>query len=99
MFRSSTIIREPELNLAKVIFMLQHLMKLSRYLLCGCVAACHGMACVACNIHFYGFPLTLLTCHRRITIKDTVITKVCCNCKFMLKIGTNRENKRFEMKE
>ena len=46
MFRSSTIIREPALNLAKVIFMLKHSIKLRRYLLCGCVAACHGMACV-----------------------------------------------------
>ena len=44
MFRSSTVIRE--LNLTKVIFMLKHLLKLSRYLLCGCVAACHGMVCV-----------------------------------------------------
>ena len=40
MFRSSTIIREPALNLAKVIFMLKHLVKLRCYLLCGCVAAC-----------------------------------------------------------
>jgi hypothetical protein len=46
MFRSSTIIREPALNLAKVIFMLKHSVKLRRYLLCGCVAAYHGMACV-----------------------------------------------------
>ena len=46
MFRSSTIIRELTLNLAKVIFMLKHSVKLCRYLLCGCVAACHGMACV-----------------------------------------------------
>ena len=40
MFRSSTIIRELALNLAKVIFMLKHSAKLRRYLLCGCVAAC-----------------------------------------------------------
>ena len=46
MFRSSTIIREPALNLAKVIFVLKHSLKLRRYLLCGLVAACHGMACV-----------------------------------------------------
>ena len=38
MFRSSTIIRKLALNLVKVIFMLKHLVKLSRYLLCGCVA-------------------------------------------------------------
>ena len=40
MFRSLTIIRELALILAKVIFMLQHSVKLRRYLLCGCVAAC-----------------------------------------------------------
>ena len=40
MFRSSTIIRELALNLAKVIFMLKHSVKLRRCLLCGCVAAC-----------------------------------------------------------
>jgi uncharacterized membrane protein YjjB (DUF3815 family) len=46
MFRSSTIIRELALNLAKVMFTLKHSVKLRRYLLCGCVAACHGMVCV-----------------------------------------------------
>ena len=40
MFRSSTIIRDLALNLAKFIFMLKHSVKLLRYLLCGCVAAC-----------------------------------------------------------
>ena len=40
MFRSSTIIRELALNLAEVIFMLKLSVKLRRYLLCGCVAAC-----------------------------------------------------------
>jgi len=46
MFRSSTIIGELALNLAKVIFMLKYVVKLRRYLLCGCVASCYGMACV-----------------------------------------------------
>ena len=46
MFRSSTITRELPLNLAKVIVILKHSVKLRRYLLCGCVATCHGMACV-----------------------------------------------------
>jgi len=46
MFRSSTIIRELALNLAKFIFMLKHSVELRRYLLFGCVAACHEMACV-----------------------------------------------------
>ena len=42
MFRSLTIIRELAWNLAKVIFMLKHSVKLGRYLLCCCVAAfCH----------------------------------------------------------
>ena len=39
MFRSSTIIRELALNLAKVIFTLKRSVKLRRYLLCGCVTA------------------------------------------------------------
>ena len=42
MLRSSTIIREPAMNLAKVIFMLKHSVKLRSYLLCGCVAACYA---------------------------------------------------------
>ena len=46
MFRSSTIIRELALNLATVIFMLKHSVKLRCYLLCCCVAACcHKTAC------------------------------------------------------
>jgi len=40
MFRSTTIIRELALNLAKIIFTLKHSVKLRLYLLCGCVAAC-----------------------------------------------------------
>ena len=39
MFRSLTIVRELALNLAKVIFMLKHSVKLRRYLSCGYVAA------------------------------------------------------------
>ena len=51
MFRSSTIIRELALNLAKVIFTLKHSVKLRLYLLCSCVTACHGMACVLHAVH------------------------------------------------
>ena len=56
MFRSSTVIRELALNLAKFIFMLKHSVKLRRYLLCGCVAACSAECyrvaiCRACNTH------------------------------------------------
>ena len=58
MFRFSTIIRELALNLAKVIFMLKHSVELCRYLLCGCVAACHGMACV-----FYAVQNAQCTTH------------------------------------
>ena len=46
MFRSSTIIRELALNLAEVIFILKHSVKLTCYLLWSFVAACHGKACV-----------------------------------------------------
>ena len=42
MFRPSTIIRELVLNLAKVIFMLKHSVKLLRYMLFGDVAAFHN---------------------------------------------------------
>ena len=54
MFRSSTITREFALNLSKVIFTLKHSVKLRRYLLFGCVAACHGMACVfmLCRMYY-----------------------------------------------
>ena len=52
MFRSSIIIRELTLNLAKVIFMLRHSVKLGRYLLCGCVAACcHTTAVLSQPVH------------------------------------------------
>jgi hypothetical protein len=43
MFRFSTIIKALAPNLAKVIFILKHSVKLRRYLLCGCVAACCNM--------------------------------------------------------
>jgi tRNA U55 pseudouridine synthase TruB len=39
MFWSLTTIRELAHNLAKVIFVLKHLVKLRRYLLCSCVHA------------------------------------------------------------
>jgi hypothetical protein len=46
MFRSTTIIRELVLNLAKVIFTLKHSVKLRRYMLFGDVAACQRAAFV-----------------------------------------------------
>jgi hypothetical protein len=51
MFRSTTIIRELALNLAKVIFMLKHSVKLRRFMLFGDVTACHRVACVLCAVH------------------------------------------------
>jgi hypothetical protein len=51
MFRSTTIIIELVLNLAKVIFMLKHSVKLRRYMLFGDVAACNRAACVLCAVH------------------------------------------------
>ena len=47
MFRSSTILRELVESLAKVIFLLKHSVKLRRCIMCGDVASCHRMACVA----------------------------------------------------
>jgi hypothetical protein len=54
MFRSSITIRELALNLTKVIFMLKHSVKLRRYLLCGCVAACFSQLAGCCSIQTDG---------------------------------------------
>jgi hypothetical protein len=51
MFRSTAIIRQLVVNLAKVIFMLKQSAKLRRYMLFGDVAACHRAACVLCAQH------------------------------------------------
>jgi hypothetical protein len=71
MFRSSTIIREPALNLAKVtsIFILKHSVKLRRYLLWGCVAACYGMACVLRAQHLTHTSFHDMLPHNRIIKK------------------------------
>jgi hypothetical protein len=50
MFRSSTIIRELVLSLAKVILILKHSVKLCRYMLFGDVTACHRAECVFCAV-------------------------------------------------
>jgi hypothetical protein len=64
MDRYSTVIRELALNLAKVVFILKHSVKSRRYLLSGCVAACHGMVCVrvACNTHIHTHN-SMTCCH------------------------------------
>jgi len=50
MFRSTTIIRELVLNLAKIIFMLKHSGKLRRYMFFGDLTACHRATCVLCAV-------------------------------------------------
>jgi hypothetical protein len=78
MFRSSSIIRELALNLSKVIFMLEHSVKLRRYLLCSCAAACHGMACVLYFlIHNFSILPLLKSCIGKTTClsdKDFIAT-------------------------
>jgi hypothetical protein len=73
MFRSSTIIRELALYLAKITFILKHSVKLRRYLLCGCVAACHGMACVLhAAQHTTHTPFHDMLPHNRIINNDVI---------------------------
>jgi uncharacterized membrane protein YjjB (DUF3815 family) len=76
MFRSSTVIRELALSLAKFIFMLKHSVKLRRYLLCGCVAACHGMAYVLYAVHSAQHtthtPFRVMLPHNRIINNDVI---------------------------
>ena len=62
MFRSSTVIREPALNLAKVIFMLKHSVKLFYIImwLCGSMLqhaaeTCRSDIYVYCNVNFNVF--------------------------------------------
>jgi hypothetical protein len=50
MFRSTTIFRELILNLAKVIFILKHSVKLRRCMLFGDVT-CHKAEGVLCAVH------------------------------------------------
>ena len=73
MFRSSTVIMDLALNLAKVIFMLKHSVKLRRYLLCGCVAAQRTMACV---LHATHTPFHDMLPHNRIINKDVISPNV-----------------------
>ena len=64
MFRSTTLIRELLLNLAKVIFMLKHSVKLRRYMLFGDVAARHRA------------PLCDMLPHHQITYNDIISPNV-----------------------
>ena len=101
MFRSSTIIRELSLNPANVIFTLTPSVKLRRYLLCGCVAACHGMVCVCvCVLHaqhggVLEFPdvcthMTTLSClHALPVISYTSITNFTCTKIYTHQVSVN----------
>ena len=77
---SSRIIRELALNLAKVIFTLKHSVKLRRYLLCDCVAACHAMACVLYAVqnaqHTTHTPFHDMLPHNRIINNDVISPNV-----------------------
>ena len=79
-FGSSTIIRELALNLTKVIFALKHSVKLRRYLLYGCVAACHGMVCVLYATqnaqHTTHTPFYDMLSHNRIINNDVISPNV-----------------------
>ena len=72
MFRYLTIIRELALNLAKFIFILKHSVELRRYLLCGCVAAQHTMACVLHAVHATHTPFHDILPHNRIIYNDVI---------------------------
>ena len=74
------------LKLAEVIFMLKDSVKLRRYLLCGCVAAGHGMACVLYAVqnateshsaqHTTHTPFHDMLPHNRIIYKDVISPNV-----------------------
>ena len=66
------------MNLAEVIFLLKHSVKLCRYLLCGCVAAGHGMACVLHAVHETRTPFHDMLPHNRIINNDINFTE-CFN--------------------
>ena len=75
MFSSTTIIRELVLNLAKVIFMLKHSVKLRCSLLFGDVATCRRAAHVLCAVLS---ALLLIKEHIKIYIKiHTNIAPTC----------------------
>ena len=82
MFRSSTIIRELALNLAKVIFTLKHSVKLGRYLLCGCVAACKGMACVLYAVHSAQYTTHTHHIVKVISMHIVRVFSCCCNTSY-----------------
>ena len=78
MFRSTTIIKELVLNLAKVICMLKHSVRLRRYMLFGDVAACHRAACVLCRSEHstQHTPLCDMLPHHQITYNDVILPSV-----------------------
>ena len=71
MFRSTTIIRELVLSLAKVISMLKHSVKLCRYMLFSDVAAC-----VLCAVHTTHTPLCDMLPHHQMTYNDVNLSSI-----------------------
>jgi hypothetical protein len=69
MFRSTTIIRELVLNLAKVIFILKHWVKLHCYMLLGVVATCYRAECVLCAVQ----NATVACCAAHNTQSDVIL--------------------------
>ena len=67
------------MNLAKVIFMLKHLVKLRRYMLFGDVAACHKAAC-AQHTPLCDMPLTVFNLNEN--LNDFVPVVEFFNIKF-----------------
>ena len=79
MFRSSTIIRELALNLAKVIFMLKNSVELRRYLLCMHLLIMHDVQNATLSYsaqHATHTPFHEMLPHNRIINKDVVSPNV-----------------------
>ena len=69
MLRSTTIISELVLNLAKVIFTLKHSVKLRRFMLFCDVVACHRAARMLYAVYTIHTPLCDMLPHHQITKK------------------------------
>jgi hypothetical protein len=78
MFRSTTIIRELVLNMAKVTFILRHPIKLRCYMLFGDVAACqeHNATESHSAQHTTHTPLYDMLPHHQITYSDVILPSV-----------------------
>ena len=66
------------MNLAKIIFMLKHSVKLGHYMIFGDVAACHIVACVLCAVQHstQHTPLCDMLPRHQITYNDVILQSV-----------------------